>query len=121
MVILPLIMDLPKKKSDWVLVQEKLKEKFGDELQIDAILFLIGIQELGMGRKKFKKDDKINILHIAICTLLEPYGFYKFIGRDKDGWPHWELTEKIPALESKEQNKLMTEAIVDYFKKQELI
>ena len=107
--------------SEWDLLQKKLKEKFGEELPVDAILFLIGVQELGMGRKKFKKDDKVNLMHIAICTLLEPYGFYKFEGRDKEGWPHWILQEQLPPLDSKQQNRFIIEAIVEYFKKNELL
>ena len=110
-----------KNKSEWQILQDNLKEKFGEELPVDAILFLIGVQELGMGKKKFKKDDKVNLMHIAICTLLEPYGYYTFLGRDKDGWPHWELLEMLPPLNSKQQNKLISESIVEYFKKNELI
>ena len=106
-----------KKESDWQLLLKKLKDQYGEEPQIDSILFLIGVQELGMGYKKFKKDEKLGVMHIAICTLLEPYGFYEFIGRDADAWPHWNLKENIPHLDSKQQNKLMTEAILDYFKK----
>lgn len=109
------------KESDWSRLLKKLKEIHGEEPQIDGILFLIGVQELGMGYKKFKKDEKVNVLHIAICTLLEPYGFYEFEGRDADGWPHWKLKENIPQLDSKQQNKLMVEAIIEYFKNNGLI
>jgi hypothetical protein len=110
-----------KKESDWKRLLIKLKEIHGEEPQIDSILFLIGVQELGMGYRKFKKDDKLNVMHIAICTLLEPYGFYEFDGRDKDGWPHWKLKENLPPLDSKQQNKLMVEAIIEYFKNNGLI
>lgn len=109
------------KESDWNRLQNKLKEMYGEEIQIDGILFLIGVQELGMGFKKFKKDEKVNVMHIAICTLLEPFGFYEFEGRDEDGWPHWKIKETIPALDSKQQNKLMVEAIIEYFKNQGMI
>lgn len=105
-----------KRENDWKRLLAKLKEMQGEEPQIDGILFLIGVQELGMGYRKFKKDDKLNVMHIAICTLLEPYGFYEFLGRDADGWPHWELKENLPPLDAKQQNKLMVGAIVDYFK-----
>ena len=108
-------------KSDWELLQEKLKERFGGEMEFDAILFVIGLNELGTSYKKYKKDQKVDIMHIAICTLLEPYGFYNFKGRDEDGWPHWELKEELPALDAKQQNKLMIDAMIDYFKKGEFI
>jgi hypothetical protein len=103
-------------KTSWEKLQEKFKERFGNEPEIADILFLIGVQELGKFDKKFKKDDKINLMHIAICTLLEPYGYYSYEGRDPDGWPHWKLNEELPPLDSKQQNKLINEAVVDYFK-----
>ncbi len=108
-------------KSDWQILQEKLKERFGHELDMDAIIFIIGLQELGKPFRKYKKDEKLEIMHVAICTLLEPYNFYTYEGRDADGWPHWKLNEELPHLEAKQQNKLMADAIIDYFKKEAFI
>ncbi|MBA3681063.1 MAG: hypothetical protein H0W73_07830 [Bacteroidetes bacterium] len=107
--------------SDWERLQEKLKERFDGEMDFDAILFIIGLQELSKPFKKYKKDEKLEVMHIAICTLLEPYGFYEYDGRDKDGWPHWHLKENLPHLEAKQQNKLIIDAIIDYFKKEGII
>lgn len=107
--------------SDWELLQDKLKQRFEEEMDVDAILFLIGLQELGKSYKKYKKDEKLEVMHVAICSLLEPYGFYEFVGRDEDNWPHWKLKENLPYLEPKHQNKLMVDAIIDYFKREELI
>jgi hypothetical protein len=107
--------------SDWDILQGKLKERFGEEMDFDTILFLIGLQELGKPYKKYKKDEKVEIMHVAICTLLEPFGFYEYDGRDADGWPHWTLKEQLPFLEAKQQNKLIIDAIIDYFKKEEFI
>ena len=107
--------------SDWELLQQKLKERFGEGMDFDAILFLIGLQELGKPFKKYKKDEKLEVMHVAICTLLEPYGFYIYDGRDADGWPHWHLKENLPLLEAKQQNKLIIDAIIDYFKREEFI
>ncbi len=108
-------------KSDWEQLQAKLEERFGTPMDFDAILFTIGLQELGKPFKKYKKDEKLEVMHIAICTLLEPYGFYEYKGKDDDGWPHWELKENLPYLEAKQQNKLIIDAIIDYFKKAEVI
>ncbi len=108
-------------QSDWQKIQEKLKERFETEMDVDTILFVIGLQELSKPFKKYKKDEKVEIMHIAICTVLEPFGFYEFEGRDKDGWPHWKLKENLPFLDAKQQNKLIIDAIIDYFKKEALI
>ncbi len=108
-------------KSDWEILQQKLTERFGAPMDYDTILFTIGLQELGMPYKKFKKDEKLDIMHIAICTLLEPYGFYEYKGIDDDKWPHWELKENLPHLNAKQQNKLIIDSIIDYFKKTNFI
>lgn len=107
--------------SDWEILQQKLKERFDSEVDYDSILFLIGLQELGKPFKKYKKDQKLEIMHVAICTLLEPYGFYEYEGQDGDGWPHWKLKENLPFLDAKQQNKLIIDSIIDYFKKEEFI
>lgn len=108
-------------KSDWELLQERMKARFGEALEVDAILFMIGLQELSKPYRKYKKDEKLEVMHIAICTLLEPYGFYEFEGRDQDGWPHWKLKENIPHLDAKQQNKLIVDAIIDYFKRDQFL
>jgi len=110
-------------KEEWEQVLKILSTNFGDgeTLNLDAIIYLIGVQELGQGAKEFKKDDKVNLMHIAICRLLEPFGYYEFDFFDNDGWPHYKVLEELPPLKSGEQTVLMKEAIVLYFKKNELI
>ena len=108
-------------KSDWEILQEKLTERFGTPMDFDAILFTIGLQELNKPFKKYKKDEKVDVIHVAICTLLEPFGFYEYKGIDEEGWPHWELKENLPHLEAKQQNKLIVDSIIDYFKKNDFI
>ena len=84
-------------------------------------LLRIGLQELGQLHRKFKKDEKLDLMHIAICRLLEPYGYYRFEGRDKDGWPQFEIVSELPELKANEQSILMRKAIILYFEEQGLI
>ena len=104
-------------KEKWNLLVDNLSTQFadGDALNIDAIIYLIGVQELGQGHRRFKKDEKVNLMHIAICKLLEPYGYYEFEFFDNDGWPHYKTTNQLPNLKPGEQSVLMKEAIVSYF------
>ena len=97
-------------------VVKDLEVKFGEGMELDAILLLIGIQELGKGYKEFSKDEKMNLMHIAICTVLEPFGYYKFEKEDEDGWPHFDKVESLPSLQPKEQEYLLKEAITQYFR-----
>ncbi|AXO80582.1 hypothetical protein DZC78_09360 [Olleya aquimaris] len=104
-------------KQRWDEVVTKLSAQFadGDTLDLDAIIYLIGVQELGQLERKFKKDHKLDLMHIAICKLLTPYGYYEFDFVDKDGWPHYKAKETLPHLKAGEQSILMKEAIVNYF------
>ena len=96
---------------------DKLSAQFsdGDPLEIDGIIYLVGVQELGSLHRRFKKDEKVNLMHIAICRLLEPYGYYDFDFFDDDGWPHYKVKEQLPPLKAGEQSVLMKEALVNYF------
>lgn len=88
---------------------------------IDTMLFLIGVQELGSGAQKYTKDDKVNLLHIAVCRLLEPFGYYKFSHYDDEGFPHFEEIAELPDLKPNEQQILMKKAIIQYFIDEDLI
>ena len=110
-------------KERWDLVVEKLSNQFadGDTLDLDSIIYLIGVQELGQIHREYKKDHKLDLMHIAICKLLTPYGFYEFDFVDDDGWPHYKVLEQLPNLKAGEQSVLMKEAIVQYFLEKELV
>ncbi|TPN87938.1 hypothetical protein [Aquimarina algicola] len=104
-------------KKRWETLVDKLSNQFaeGEDLDLDGIIYLIGVQELGQLHRKFKKDEKLDLMHIAICRLLEPYGYYEFDYYDEEGWPHYKIKEKLPNLKAGEQSVLMKEAIVNYF------
>ncbi len=110
-------------KERWEGVVKLLSDRFadGEVLDLDAIIYLIGVQELGQLHRKFKKDEKLNLMHIAICRLLEPYGYYEFDYVDEQGWPHYKILEQLPPLKAGEQSVLMKEAIVQYFVEKEVI
>ncbi|MCG2417454.1 hypothetical protein K8089_00360 [Aequorivita sp. F47161] len=110
-------------KMQWEEVVKLLSNRFadGDTLDLDAIIYLIGLQELGQLHRKFKKDEKLNLMHIAICRVLEPYGYYEFDYFDEEGWPHYTVLEQLPPLKAGEQSVLMKEAIVQYFVEKKVI
>ncbi len=106
-----------EENTKWDTLVKYVSKQFGDGeiLDLQAILFLIGINELGQGYRNFKKQEKIDLLHIAICRLLSIYGYYSFNGRDKDGWPHWKTNENLPHLKPGEQTILLKKSIIIYF------
>ena len=105
--------DLEKKWGELII---KLQENFEEDLTLKSILFLIGVQELGQGIRDFDKEEKTNLLHIATCKLLSPFGYYKFENIDEDGWPHFEVVKDLEDLSSVSQELLMKKSIINYFK-----
>lgn len=82
---------------------------------LNAVLFLIGVQELGAGNVHYEKEEKQDLMHIAICKLLSYSGFYTLKGVDNEGWPHWELTKALPKFDLLEQEKLLKMHALEYF------
>jgi hypothetical protein len=103
----------------WLKVRHMLKNVMNiDSLpEMKSILFLIGLQEYGRVSKDFSKEEKQDLIHIAACALLEKEGYYKFTGRDGDGWPHWDIEKPFNIKGHEEQEKILKRNIIDYFKK----
>jgi len=110
-------------KTKWNNLKTKLSVDFSDNeiIDVDSIIFLIGIQELGQFQKRFNKQKKLEVIHIAVCKLLSQYGYYEFHFTDSDGWPHYKLIKKLPNLKAGEQTILMKKAIINYFIKSNYI
>ena len=101
----------------WLKVRHFIKDSFAkDQLpDLNAILFIIGIQELGFVKEKFSKEEKQDLMHIAVCKLLSFDGIYGFKGMDADGWPHFELLQPMKVKGVKQQEALLKEKIIQYF------
>jgi|SRR5690554_841892 len=105
----------------WKEITARLAEIFGGPLELEGILFVIGVQELGQGTRRFKKDEKQDLIHIGICTILAPYGYYEFSHLDIDKWPHFDALKKLPYLNDRDQKQFIRRAVVDYFEKENII
>ena len=100
----------------WNSLMTKLELAFGKKPRdMNAVLYLIGIQELGQGLKNFSKEQKQDLMHIAICKVLSFSGYYELEGSDHDGWPHWKLIKKLPHFDLIEQEKVLKMHILEYF------
>ncbi len=101
----------------WLEVKHYVKNALNLEKlpDMNAILFLIGIQELGLLKESFTKEEKQDLMHVAVCSLLTEEGYFEFEGRDQDGWPHFKQIAKIDIDGVKEQGRLLQEKIIQYF------
>jgi hypothetical protein len=103
----------------WNSLLENLQAMVGKRPKdLNAILFLIGVQELGQGKKVFSKEEKQDLMHIGICRVLSLSGYYELEGLDREGWPHWKVVKKLPHFDLLEQEKLLKMHVIEYFEKE---
>ncbi|GHB85890.1 hypothetical protein [Persicitalea jodogahamensis] len=106
----------------WKNLLEKLREVIGKKPgDLNGVLFLIGVQELGKGAAHFTKEQKQDLMHIGICRVLSLSGYYEFRGKDADGWPHWDLVQPLPHGEILAQESLLKMHVLEYFKENGLV
>src|SRR5258705_12046023 len=106
--------DFAELKMKWEKLLDYVAENFKVEPDLQGVIFLIGVQELGAGGKKFGKDEKQDLMHIATCKLLSRYGYYELEGADEEGWPYWKNTKPLPPLTLKEQDLLLRQPVIAY-------
>lgn len=106
---------------EWLHVQHKVKEAMQRDTlpDLNTVLFLIGIQELGRWKKNFSKEEKQDLMHVGVCSLLSYEGYFEFVGRDEDGWPHFRQVAEMPAQTTQQQERLLKINAIRYFKEME--
>ena len=102
---------------EWLKVRHFVKDSLKGEVlpDLNAVLFLIGIQELGQISSNYTKEEKQDLMHIAVCRLMSQDGIYEFAGLDSDGWPHWSQVKTIDRKGEKEQERYLKELSIKYF------
>lgn len=105
----------------WLKLRIQLKEHFGIKPDMNGVLMLIGVQELGQGSQEFSKEQKQDLMHIAICTVLVASGFYAYDGLDEEGWPHFTQLKPLPDFNLIEQENFLKDHILLYFQEQDFI
>ena len=102
-------------QTRWWNLERKLMERFGKKPDVEAILFLIGLQETGLSQEKISKEQKQDLMHVAICTILSSSDYYTIEGKDQDGWPHFKQLKNLPIMNMIEQEAFLKDHILLYF------
>lgn len=102
-------------QARWWTLEAKLVERFGKKPDLETILFLIGIQEFGQIKEKFSKEQKQDLMHVAICNLLASSGYYELERTDEDGWPHFRQLKAMPEMNAFEQENFLKDHVLLYF------
>lgn len=107
-------------QKQWIKLEQKFYRKFGKKPDIEAILMLIGMQELHNSQHKFDKEEKQDLMHIAACTILSPEGYYRLREYDEDGWPHFDRVKDLPKHNADEQEAFLKQHILRYFEMEDI-
>ena len=109
-------MEMSELDSKWITVKAMLQDRFGKVPDMEGIIFLIGINEVGFDvNHQFKKEEKQDLMHVATCTLMSFDGYYQYLNHDEDGWPHFKKIKEFPAVDTITQETYLKEKIVEYF------
>lgn len=106
-------------QARWWQLESKFMERFGKKPDMETILMLIGVQEVHNTKQKFSKEQKQDLMHIAVCTLLAQSGYYTLEKYDEEGWPHFKQAKELPAYDIKAQEDFLKDHILLYFESQE--
>lgn len=109
-------------KRSWQDVIEFFKNKFQKEADTKSVLFIIGLRELGtLGEENFTKEEKQDLMNIALAKILSYDGYFVMKARDADGWPIWQQKKPMPKLSAKEQEEFIKQSIVHYFEQEKIL
>ena len=82
---------------------------------MEAILFLVGLQETGFIKEKITKEQKQDLMHVAVCNLLMPSGYYELELVDSEGWPHYRQLKPMPDMDPIQQENFLKDHVLLYF------
>jgi hypothetical protein len=108
-------------QTRWWNLEAKLADRFSKKPDMEAILFLIGIQEFGQLKEKFTKEQKQDLMHVAVCSLFAQSGYYELEGKDIDGWPHFKQLKPMPDMNNFEQENFLKDHILLYFENHDFL
>jgi hypothetical protein len=109
------------RKQKWLKLRLALKERFGKVPDVNAVLLLIGVREVGKVQAKYEKEEKEELMHVGTCTVLSLKNYYTLTHWDDDGFPHFIEAEPLPKMDVKEQEHLLITSIIEYFERNELM
>ena len=99
----------------WESLLAAMQARFGRRPDLNALLLLIGVQELGQGVADFTKEQKQDLMHVATCKLFSLSGHYQLAYTDAEGWPHYQLVTPVPFANLKEQERMLKWHMLEYF------
>ena len=108
-------------KEKWLTLEQKFILRFNKVPKLEGILFLIGLGEYNGNLENFSKEEKQNLIHLGLCTVLSYSGYYSLSHIDSEGWPHYTADSDLVFMELEEQEDLIKQHVMNYFEQTEFI
>lgn len=103
--------------SNWEELCAHLGRQFNIEVDLNGVLFLVGIRERGLTFQQFSKEEKMNLINLGSCTLYQEMGLVQMTGTDEEGWPVFRQKTLAPSIPEERKNKVLQDCAVRYFKR----
>jgi hypothetical protein len=108
-------------KQDWLTFETAMAHRLGKTPDLDDVLILVGIKEAGLPPKQFTEAEKINLIQMAICTILVPADYYELFWVEDSGWPHYKQLERVPEMAIPERDNFLKPFVLLYHQRNKLI
>lgn len=106
-----------KAPENWTDLCKTLNDLFGIDVDLNGVLFLVGIRERGLSFQTFTKEEKHNLINLGSCTLYQEMGMVKRSGTDPDGWPLFHQNTLAPVIPEERKLKTLQDCAIRYFQK----
>ena len=103
--------------SNWTELCDYLGKQFNIDIDLNGVLFLVGIRERGLTFQRFSKEEKMSLIHLGSCTLYQEMGLIEKNGIDVDGWPVFTQKALAPVIPEERKHKVLQDCALRYFQK----
>jgi len=103
--------------NNWIELCDRLSSMFGIKVDLNGVLFLIGIRERGLTFQEYTKEEKYNLINLGSCTLYKEMGLTEITGYDSEGWPIFRQISVIPQISEERKQKTLEDCAIIYFRK----
>jgi len=103
--------------SNWTELCDHLGKQFNIDIDLNGVLYLIGIRERGLTLERFPKDVKMSLIHLGSCTLYQQMGWVDQTGIDEEGWPTFTQKALTQVIPEEKKHKVLQDCALRYFEK----
>lgn len=112
---------MTEQTEKWASVESLIHNRFHKKPDLKAALFVIGLRELGTVQLSLTKEEKQDLMNLAVCRICSPSGYFEVEAIDDDGWPVWKQVKPMPKMNSKEQEEFLKSHVIRYFETEQLL